>query len=91
MGNTYSRVHGTGGMMNRYTFYYNTSQEDYISGRDMRQYEIQAKDFQEAFRAYADFFENLDSYKVSYVHYCCNSSLRAIPDKYIHLVNTHLL
>lgn len=51
--------------MNRYTFYYNTSQEDYTSGRDMRQYEIQAKDFQQAFRA--------------------------IPDKYIHLVNTHLL
>lgn len=76
-------------MMNKYTFYYYTSQEDYINGRNMRNYEIQAKSFQQAFGAYADFFRNLDSYKVSNVHYCCNSSLRAIPEKYIHLVNTH--
>lgn len=75
--------------MNKYIFYYYTSQEDYINGRNMRSYEIQAKNFQQAFVAYTSFLRDIDSCNTSCVYYCCNSSFRPIPKKYVGLVNTH--
>lgn len=77
--------------MNKYTFYYYTSQEDYINGSNMREYVIHSKSFTNAIRCYTDFLGGIDSCKISCVHYYCNSSLRAIPEKYIHLVNTHFV
>lgn len=75
--------------MNKYIFYYYTSQEDYINGRNIRTYEIQSKNFHQAFVAYTSFLRDLDVCNTSCVHYCCNSSFRAIPNKYIGLINTH--
>ena len=77
--------------MNKYIFYYFVSQEDYINGRNMRNYEIQTKNFQQAFGAYTSFLRDNDSCNTSCVYYCCNSSIKAIPKKYVGLLNTHFV